>query len=186
MPSGCERALDVGCGDGRLTRRTAARCNGTVIGLDVNEPILEVARERAAAVGDDAAGRSLQFVLGEFLEFADPVGFDFVTASASLHHMPFREALLHSAELLRPGGVLAVLGVYRSDGLRDLAVAAVAGPVNALYAVRRRTDRQAAPVLDPRSSLAEVRAVATTNLPGVRIRQLLFWRYLLVWEKPRG
>lgn len=35
-------------------------------------------------------------------------------------------------------------------------------------------------------TLAEVRAQAAGLLPGVTVRRLLFWRYLLVYREPTG
>lgn len=43
-----DRVLDVGCGNG-LTARELARRTGSVLGIDLSEPMLAVARERAAA-----------------------------------------------------------------------------------------------------------------------------------------
>lgn len=39
-------------------------------------------------------------------------------------------------------------------------------------------------VADPILTTREVRRQASSVLPGVRVRCLLFWRYLLVWQKP--
>jgi len=48
-----ERVLDVGCGGGQLALEAAERvgADGEVVGVDVSAPLLEVARERAAAAG---------------------------------------------------------------------------------------------------------------------------------------
>jgi SAM-dependent methyltransferase len=46
------RVLDVGCGNGALSRAAAAR-GGTVTGVDISAPMLERARARAAAEGLD-------------------------------------------------------------------------------------------------------------------------------------
>ncbi len=42
----------------------------------------------------------------------------------------------------------------------------------------------AIPVSEPTLTTREVCAQAAEVLPGVRVRRLLFWRYLLVWHKP--
>jgi SAM-dependent methyltransferase len=43
-----ERCLDIGCGTGATTRALAARAvDGSVLGLDVSGPMLEIAREKA-------------------------------------------------------------------------------------------------------------------------------------------
>jgi len=47
-------------------------------------------------------------------------------------------------------------------------------------------DQKAMPVLDPELTTRQVREVADGVLSGVRVRRLLLWRYLLVWQKPRS
>jgi hypothetical protein len=39
-------------------------------------------------------------------------------------------------------------------------------------------------VMDPPLTTREVAGQASAVLPGVRVRRLLFWRYLLIWQKP--
>jgi SAM-dependent methyltransferase len=55
-PAAGERILDIGCGCGETTLQLAARVGaaGAVVGVDISEPMLEVARRRPAP---DAAAR---------------------------------------------------------------------------------------------------------------------------------
>lgn len=85
--AGC--VLDVGCGTGSTTLGYARRVGpeGRVIGLDISEPMLAAARERAARAGSPAtficanaqthpfAAASVDLVLSRFgvMFFADPV-----------------------------------------------------------------------------------------------------------------
>ena len=39
-------------------------------------------------------------------------------------------------------------------------------------------------VIDPPLTMRQVRQQATEMLRGVRVRRLVFWRYLLLWHKP--
>jgi SAM-dependent methyltransferase len=51
-PSPGDRVLDIGCGWGDTTRKLAALVgDGEVVGVDVSEPFVELAREEAAAAG---------------------------------------------------------------------------------------------------------------------------------------
>jgi 2-polyprenyl-3-methyl-5-hydroxy-6-metoxy-1,4-benzoquinol methylase len=49
VPAGCGAAVDVGCGDGLLARKLAARC-AAVTGIDQDERIIDVATERGRTV----------------------------------------------------------------------------------------------------------------------------------------
>jgi trans-aconitate methyltransferase len=177
IPSSCRNALDVGCGDGSLARHLADRFSGAVTGIDSNRAMIERAR---AAAGD----LSIQFVEADFMRYHFDEQFDFIGASASLHHMPFDQALAKMASLLRPGGVLAVLGLFREASLTDTAVALVAAPVNVFYALSRGWSYSGAPIKPPGMSLREIRETIHSSLPGARLRRLLLWRYLLTWQKP--
>lgn len=177
IPAGCVSALDVGCGDGRFVRRLAHRCNGMVTGIDRDRTMIERAR---AATFDP----SIRFIEADFMQYHFEEQFDFIAATASLHHMPFEQALAKMASLLRPGGVLAVLGLFREASLTDRAVALVAVPTNIFYALKRGQYESGARVKLPDMSLQEIRARASSLLPGARLRRLLLWRYVLTWQKP--
>lgn len=178
-PAACRSALDVGCGDGRFARRLADRSSAVVTGIDQDHAMIEQAQTLA---GD----RAIRFIEADFLRYAFDEQFDFIAASASLHHMPFEQALVKMAALLQPGGVLAVLGLFREASLTDRAVALVAAPVNACYALRRGWISSGAPIKPPDMSLSELRRAVSSLLPGARLRRLLLWRYLLTWQKPQA
>src|SRR5688572_1993397 len=63
------RVVDVGCGDGFYVGLWAERLRspGTVVGVDVNEAFLEVARHRAA---ESAAACELSFIRGDLFQSA--------------------------------------------------------------------------------------------------------------------
>jgi SAM-dependent methyltransferase len=54
---GCRNALDIGCGGGSQTMMLAERLgpDARVLGVDISEPMLEVARGKSAAGGEDMA-----------------------------------------------------------------------------------------------------------------------------------
>jgi hypothetical protein len=60
--------------------------------------------------------------------------------------------------------------------------------LGALYLAKRYAkdpDHEAMPVvMDPSLTTREVARQAAAVLPGVRVRRLLYWRYLLLWRKP--
>ena len=177
VPSGCRNALDVGCGDGGFARRLADRFSGAVTGIDKDRAMIERARAKAL-------DQSIRFVETDFMRYHFDEQFDFISVAASLHHMPFEQALEKMASLLRPGGVLAVLGLFREASLTDTAVALVAAPVNIFYALSRGWSESCAPIKPPDMFLQEIRETVSSNLAGARLRRLLLWRYLLTWQKP--
>jgi demethylmenaquinone methyltransferase / 2-methoxy-6-polyprenyl-1,4-benzoquinol methylase len=101
------RALDVCCGTGDLALGLA-RLGAEVVGLDASEPMLEIARRRAAAAGPAAAVR---FLAGDAQRLPFPAGaFEIVTVGYGLRNLADWEAGL--GEMVRvavPGARLAVL-----------------------------------------------------------------------------
>ncbi len=71
-----ERALDVGCGNGRTTIALARACAGDVVGIDISAPLLALARADAAGAG---LARPPRFTLAD-AQTADlgPARFDLV------------------------------------------------------------------------------------------------------------
>ena len=178
VPDGCRRALDVGCGEGRLTRELRHSVRH-VIGLDPDAASIELARANAAP--------DLEYLVGDLLTYPfEPESFDLVTSVASLHHMDATAGLTRMAALLRPGGVLAVIGLARSRLPADLPreLAAVVG--HRVHALTKPVWEHPSPkVWPPPETYTGMRRLAENLLPGVRFRRHVLWRYSLAWTKPR-
>jgi ubiquinone/menaquinone biosynthesis C-methylase UbiE len=71
---GCKSALDVGCGGGSQSLMLAQRLGETarVLGVDISEPMLEVARRKAETPADGRA--SLEFLRADASSHAFPPG----------------------------------------------------------------------------------------------------------------
>jgi ubiquinone/menaquinone biosynthesis C-methylase UbiE len=178
VPPGCAAAIDVGCGDGMLARKLAARC-GTVTGIDRDEPMIALARERGQALAN------VTFLAGDFLDYPFEAGsFGFACANTALHHMDFAAALAKMARILRPGGRLAVVGLGDNGSPADWIIDAAAVPANHYYKLVRGEGTSGAPVMAPGMTWAQARETARRVLPGVRYRRHLLWRYSLRWDKP--
>jgi phosphoethanolamine N-methyltransferase len=99
--------LDIGCGSGGVTLHLAQRHGAArVVGFDVEAPVIEHARRRAAARG---LGDRVRFVHGAPgpLPFPDE-SFDLVFSKDALLHVPDKDALFRDIfRLLRPGGWFA-------------------------------------------------------------------------------
>jgi len=176
VPPGCRSALDVGCGDGLLAARLAAR-SAAVTGIDRDAPMIAAARARAIS--------SATFVQADFLSWpAEPGSFDFACAVTALHHMDFAAALAKMAGLVRPGGRVAVVGLAANTTPWEWVVSGAGVPLQRWYSLTRGYGEPGAPVMDPVLGWAQTRAIARRVLPGVRYRRHLLWRYSLVWDKP--
>ena len=104
-----DSALDVCCGTGDLALELVERVStdGYVIGCDFSEPMLDLARDKAAARGVDG----VRFEWADALELPYDSGrFDAVTVGFGVRNFADRDrGLAEMARVLRPGGRLVVL-----------------------------------------------------------------------------
>jgi ubiquinone/menaquinone biosynthesis C-methylase UbiE len=191
LPARRNVAVDVGCGKGVLAGKLATRF-AHVTGID---------RDDGMAAEASARLRGFPQVSIRRCDFADFVSAsdgeaDLLTMVAVLHHLDLGDALARIPRLMAPGGRLLVVGLGRPDSLADLAFDVVSGAANPIMgmikhprAVRppeRAVDTQpAAPVMDPTATFAEIAKAARAHLRGCTVRRRLFFRYTLLWEKPR-
>ncbi|MGW6006634.1 class I SAM-dependent methyltransferase [Oerskovia enterophila] len=182
---GTRTALDVGCGEGLLTRRLRAAGAGRVLGLDLDPD--QVDRARAAA-GGPPERTGLDYVAGDVLAPLPGLGerFDLVTAVATLHHLPLDGGLRRLRGLVAPGGTLAVVGLTRPRTAWDHTVSAAAIPAARIARRRRGEWEHGSPIAEVTTSHSELHAAARDILPGARLRRRLYWRYTLVWRAPAG
>lgn len=191
LPQRCHRVLDVGCGAGVFATRLAGRVE-QVDAVDRSAAMIEMARQRTP--------ENVNCILADVL--TDPLpagGYDAIFSISALHHMPLQAALRRFAALLRPGGVLASVALPRKDLRRELPTEIVAALGHRLLGAVFETARSAGSkdwfakdwahavmpvVMDPPLTTREVARQASAVLPGVQVRRLVFWRYLLHWRKP--
>ena len=178
VPDGAARVLDIGCGEGMLTRALSAHAR-QVTGIDLHQPSIELARQGTCATNVD-------YLLGDFLSHDfEPASFDAVVAVAMLHHVDMAQGLARMAALLRPGGVVALVGLARSRRIVDFPIDVVGAIATRLHQLRKPLWDHAAPICwPPPETFAGVRSIARRVLPGVRYRRHVLWRYTLVWIKP--
>lgn len=117
---GRERALEFGCGVGRLTLPLAAAFNH-VTALDIAPAMLAEAQRNAQAAGRD----TIRFALSDDRLSAAEGAYDFVLSSIVFQHIPRRRGLAILARLLdrvAPGGIAAIqLCIGRHDSLASRA-----------------------------------------------------------------
>ena len=100
------RVLDLGCGAGDVSMLAAelVGASGSVVGIDRNQDVLAVARERAQT----ARLGNIDFEEVSVEAFSDPEPFDAVIGRYVLIHQADPVALIRAATgLVRPGGVVA-------------------------------------------------------------------------------
>jgi SAM-dependent methyltransferase len=178
VPAGCERALDVGCGEGTLSRELRGRVR-RVTGIDLDAASIEAARA--------AGAEGIEYVHGDFLRHPfEQESFDFIASVATLHHIDMAVALERMRALLRPGGRLALIGLARSQHPADLPRDVAAVVWHRLLRWRRGYWEHPSPTLwPPPETFASARRIAERALPGVVYRRHLLWRYSLRWTKPQ-
>jgi tRNA (cmo5U34)-methyltransferase len=110
--------LDIGTGQGAVAAILLdAFPNATAVGLDVSEPMKDIAADRMSRYGD-----RFSYYLGDFVEGELPADlggpFDVVVSSRAIHHLPatakarLYQSIFHE---LRPGGAVFNLDSVAPD-----------------------------------------------------------------------
>ena len=108
-----DRAIDLACGTGSLTRRLAEIVGpgGAVLGLDFSAEMLQAAEERSAP--------NVEYRLGDATDLAGvPSGhFDAATIAYGARNIPDLDALFaEMGRVLKPGGRAVCLEIARPEG----------------------------------------------------------------------
>ncbi len=112
------RALDVGCGTGIATVQLLA-AGAEVVGLEPDEQMLKIARDRT--------GSAVSYQAGRFAEVDAADGeFDIITAAQAWHWVDPESALPTAHRILAPCGVLAPFWNVRIEQHDAVSVALVA------------------------------------------------------------
>lgn len=127
------RVLDLGTGIGHVAMLLAEMVGpeGSVVGIDNNQKLLDVAALRATA------RRQLRFTVGDVRQWRDDAPFDAIVGRLILFHMADPVGVLrHHTAALRPGGLLLALdfdlGACRAEPALPLVTEAM-GWVNAAF-----------------------------------------------------
>lgn len=176
--SGRKKVLDVGCGDGLLVYRLANVCE-QVIGIDLHKPSLEKARKRLP----NFKNTSIVEIGYEGFD-GELNSFDAIIFVASLHHMDLDFCINKSIKLLRPGGQLLIVGLAYPYNIFDKIIEILRFlPVKIGDLFHNVKGDVGAPIYDWKGTLKDIRAIAKNKLPNAKIRQVLYYRYLLSWTK---
>ena len=182
VPTNCAYALDIGCGAGHFAYRLAAVCQ-KVDAVDADKDAILYGRNAFSS------SPNITFYCGKFEDVTLPTHqYDFVSVIATLHHMDTASALDEMKQRLRPGGVLAILGLYKEATVVDLLYSVISIPLNLMFQHIKNSDdvilNTHMITTSPKETLKEICQTAHLRLPGSRLRRHLFWRYSLIWQKP--
>ncbi len=175
-----DRVVDVGCGDGLLLQKIAENCSPSrLIGIEPHESSAEKSRECLRTY------ENAEIFVGTFDDWSGET-VDAVIFVASVHHMDFARAVNKAKEILAPGGRLLIVGCARPDGVTDYVIEGlrvIPAKIGSLLHGEKNGGNIGVPTKMPEISLKRVKTVAEEQLPGVRIRRGLYYRYLLEWTK---
>ena len=105
------RVLDVGCGGGLLCE-ALVRAGARVMGIDLADGMIEVARLHAAEQSIDIDYRVMD---AQALAASEPAAFDVVTCMEMLEHVPQPAITVSTlARLVRPGGSVFISTINRN------------------------------------------------------------------------
>lgn len=178
LPPGTSRVLDVGCGDGMLSADLVRAGIADVIAIDIDQSVLDRARARHKGV-------AIEWQYGDINEVQfEKADFDAVVSVATLHHLDAAAALQRFAQLVRPSGVVVVVGLANWDW-SDVPLEAVALISQRLLGTIYGYWEHSAPMVwPPPLTYGEMKTLSATILPNVKYRRHLLGRYSLVWQRP--
>ncbi|MEM1322637.1 MAG: methyltransferase domain-containing protein [Bacteroidota bacterium] len=188
LPSDCKSILEIGCGTGTLCRNLAAPIR-KIEGIDLSRNMIIRARQLSRDYPN------IDYQIGDFLEQDYPANsFHCIVAVATAHHMSMQAFLQKTRTLLRPGGRLILVDLYRSAQPTDYLYQMTALPVSLVLRLSRngrlrqnqahRKAWQAHAGGDQYLSIKEIRELCEQYLPGASVRRRFFFRYSLLWDKP--
>jgi 2-polyprenyl-3-methyl-5-hydroxy-6-metoxy-1,4-benzoquinol methylase len=175
VPPQASSVLEVGCGDGFLAARLSRRVP-RVVAVDVDEPVLQRAKQRFPAA--PVAWRH-----GDILAMEGMGTFDAVVSNATLHHLPdTRAALACLRGLLMPGGTLALV-TFARPGWRHLPWALTTLVLRGIaIRLRGKWEHSAPTVWPPRFTVAQLTRDVRAELPGARVSLLPLGRVFIYWQ----
>lgn len=174
----CSRILDVGCGDGSLIG-FLDDCNKHLTGIDSYEPCIKKAKSQFQSERCD-------FYCDDFLEHSFDCKFDAIIFVASIHHMNMRKALEKAKSLLDENGVILIVGLGKPSSFLDYIIECSRVIPSFIISKCKKIhscEDENIPVSYELPAMNEIRNIKNEVLVGAKIRDGLFYRYLVKWEK---
>lgn len=180
LPETRDFALDVGSGFGLFSFKLTSLFKA-VLSLEPDKGSIDFQKSKYETQDN------ITFVEDSFLK-NDFKGqkFDFISAIASIHHMDFVPALIKIKALLKPGGKMVILGLYKESSIFVYIISIIAFFPNLFmtFLFRKGKDCNCEMTVTPETSIKDIKQLSKLILNNCQLNRLLFWRYLLVYEKP--
>jgi len=187
VPAQCDKALEIGCGSGAFSRLLAERSRH-VLGLDLAPEMVRIAQERSKNCPN------VEYQTADVLQWDFPCEkYDCIASIATFHHLPLELMLQKAKDALRPGGVLLILDLFKSEWPRDFLMDCAAVPASAiLRLVKTGRLREPQAVRDAWAAhgihdvylpFSVIDQICDLVIPGTELRRHLLWRYSIAWKK---
>jgi len=98
------RILDVGCGSGVPTMELARLSNGTIVGFDINQSLLNLFVKKITKLGVSDRVKAIKCSIFD-MEFPDE-SFDIIWAEGSISAIGFKKGLQEWKRFLKPNGFI--------------------------------------------------------------------------------
>jgi len=115
---------DIGCGGGILTEALAKKGAKKVVGIDMSEKALRVARQHAKQQGSTLSD-TIEYIqqTGEAFALENPERFDVVVCMELLEHVPNPASLVKAcSQLVKPSGIVCFSTLNRTVRAFALAI----------------------------------------------------------------
>ena len=187
LPEDCLSILEIGCGTGTLCRNLAAPIR-KIEGIDLSRNMII----RARLLSRDYP--NIDYQIGDFMEQDYPdEAFHCIVAVATAHHLPMQDFLQKAKRMLKAGGRLILVDLYRTAHPTDYLYHMTALPVSMMLRLSRngrlrngqahRQAWQAHAESDQYLSMKEIRSLCEVELPDAQVKRRFFFRYSLLWDK---
>lgn len=174
----CKDILDVGCGDGSLVRYLDDG-KRNLVGIDVDQSCIKHAL-------NESNSDNVQFFCTHFEAYDSGQKYDAVIFIASIHHMDMSVALEKAKSILKPDGMILIVGLAKPSNFLDWVVEAFRViPCAIVSRIRhiQSCEENNIPVSYHFPTMNEIRATANALLPSYKMKYGLFYRYLLWWKR---
>jgi len=188
VPINANHVLEVGCGKGELCNLMHHKSKD-LTGIDLSNKMIESANTNKSK-------NNIDFVCGDYLKTDfNSNTFDFIVSVATVHHIDFKNFILKSKKELKPGGKLLIIDLYKTPKNKDLLNSVISlfyhYLFNLIYNKRlfaTKLEKQywrEHSKLDKFMSFKDINELSKALLKNAIVKKELFWRYSLLWYKPK-